>query len=95
MAEKDGIFPPKLDVQVIPPQSGGVTTVPGTSMVYSTGPGVQQPVSFPGGSAPPGWGAGWPMVMPQPSVIVVTVEQKKDAEKKEEKRAHSEVVKRL
>jgi hypothetical protein len=96
MAEKDGIFPPKLDVQVLPPQTGNVTAVPGNSIVYSTGPGSQQPGTWPGGSAPPNWNAGgWPVVMPQPSVIIVTLDQKKDGEKKEEKRAHSEVVKRL
>ena len=86
MAEKDGIFPPKLDVQVLPSQPGNVTAVPGTSIVYSPGQGNQQPGTWPGGSAPPQWGGGWPIVMPQPSVIVVTVEQKKETDKKEEKR---------
>lgn len=92
MADHDANLPATVDVQVLPAQSGGVTTLNGTGVVFPAG-GQQQPASWPGGSAPPGWGPSWPVVMPQPSVIVVTVD-KKDGDKKSEKK-NSEVFTRL
>lgn len=87
---------PRYDVQVLPATPGTIQSLQGNEIVaYPTT--IQQPVSLPGGAAPafaPGYGAGPSLLMmPQPSVIVVTVEPKKESEKKSEK--PSEVFTRL
>ena len=89
MAEQDRKLPATVDVQVVSTQPGGVTTLDGTGVIFP----ANQPVgSAPGGSAPNGWGPTWPVMMPQPSVIVVTVDKK--AADKDDKKG-SEVFKRL
>lgn len=85
----------KADVQILPAAPGSVTTLNGTSVTAFPMAAQQQPASgsIPGGTGAP-WGPAWPMVMPQPSVIVVTVESKKEGGKPDEKKG-SEVFKRV
>jgi hypothetical protein len=71
-------------VEVVPVRSGSVTTIDGTR-ITSYGAGDQTP-------ATPTPGTGYPVVMPQPSVIVVTVDRK--AEDKKPKKGYSDVFKR-
>jgi hypothetical protein len=80
MAKNDD-SPMDVSIQAVP--AGSVTTVNGQT-VKSYVPGDQQPPHGP-------TGPGYPVVMPQPSVIVVTVG--KDGEKKP-KKGYSDVFKR-
>ncbi len=82
MADKEDV----PEVQVVPVRSGSVTTLDGTR-ITSYGAGEASP---PGGAGP---GTGYPVVMPQPSVIVVTVDRKADDNKKP-KKGYSDVFKR-
>jgi hypothetical protein len=75
------------EVQVLPVRSGSVTTLDGTRITSYGGGGEGSPA---GGAAP---GTGYPVVMPQPSVIVVTVDRKADDNKKP-KKGYSDVFKR-
>jgi hypothetical protein len=92
MANTDGNSPPEYEVQVFRPQPGSVTAL-GASDIRAA--------SLPGGTGVPpaqGWSAPWqqtpPIMMPQPSVIVLTMEPKKEV-KKDDERKHSEVFKRI
>jgi len=79
MADKEDM----PDVQVVPVRSGSVTTLDGTRI---TSYGAGEP------PAPATPGTGYPVVMPQPSVIVVTVDRK--ADEKKPKKGYSDVFKR-
>ena len=80
MADKEDM----PEVQVVPVRSGSVTTLDGTRITSYGGGGGDQPPQVPG--------TGYPVVMPQPSVIVVTVDRK--AEEKKPKKGYSDVFKR-
>lgn len=79
-----------VDVQVLPAQSTNVTTLDGNNV--ATFPSGAHFASQPGGNGGAGWG-GWPVVMPQPSIIVVTVD--KNGSKETKPPSSSEVFKRL
>lgn len=74
-----------VTIQAFPVRSGNITTVNGDK-VTSYSP------SDPTAPAAP-TGPGYPVVMPQPPVIVVTVDRNKPAEKKPTK-GYSDVFKR-
>lgn len=81
-----------VDVQILSPTPGGVTTFDATSVTTYPSGGQPMPGSLPGGSGGPGWGPAWPYMVPQTPVIVVTVDKK--GNDKKESRAQSEVFKR-
>jgi hypothetical protein len=91
VAMTDGKMSPGVDVQMLPAQSGNVTTLDGSAV--TTFPSGAQFASQPNGNAGGNWG-GWPVVMPQPSIIVVTVD-KNGAKNEGTGKSDSEVFKRL
>ncbi|HTW36723.1 MAG TPA: hypothetical protein VMD53_19050 [Rhizomicrobium sp.] len=82
MADKEDV----PEVQVVPVRSGSVTTLDGTRITsYGAGDQPTPPIGTPPAT-------GYPVVMPQPSVIVVTVDRK--ADDKKPKKGYSDVFKR-
>jgi len=82
MADKEDV----PEIQVMPVRSGSVTTLDGTRI---TSYGAGDPPTPPTGTPP---APGYPVVMPQPSIILVEVNRK--TEEKKPKKGYSDVFKR-